>query len=197
MLPAHHDPAHLLVLYGLAVLAFGILERRRLAAVMARVGRPAGYFVAISVVMLLSSQAWSPGRLLFPWTSWAMYTARNPAPAPVRVIAVRESGASAPLVLRESVKGPNPRPLMGHLYRRARGLETTDPDRRGRVEWELRTILSGVARLDRQVNPQDPIQRIEFEECLLEGPPPWDSASLVCRPTPWRWVAAMDPIDAR
>lgn len=181
-MPNPLDPAPLLAIYVLAAAVFAAAERQRLSSTIARAGRPAAYFVVLSVCGLLVAQTYVPSGSLYPFAAWTMYTERAPERSTWRVEFVRASGAREVIPVARVLPGPEPRAAMRHITVAAWRLETASDEARDEKLNELEELLEAVAELDARRHSSDAVTQIEIERCRIEGDPPWNRRSFVCGP---------------
>lgn len=195
------NPHLLLALYGAALVLFVFFYRRRLGPILGSVGRPAGYFVTTSIIILIVAQVYPPGNAAYPYASWAMYTSPTVPRTAWHFEVSRASGESGPLVIRSTVRGPSSRAVMRRLYALAAAIGGEDPDRAVETELELDPILRAMVHLDSIRRPADrlfarhpdPIRAVDLTACELVGTPPWSRSDWQCGPVLARWT--FDPQD--
>jgi hypothetical protein len=163
----------LLLLYSAAFIALVIWKRAPLLALFVTVGRPGAYFTVTALIALLICQAFPPGREAYPFAAWDMYTTPTPLARTSAIEVIRVSGTSEQLPMARILRGPDPRPMMRHLYRYGSRWEREDPALAALVRGEFEAYLEALIQLDSLRNPSDPIAYTELRECLVELDEPW------------------------
>jgi hypothetical protein len=167
------SPLHLLVLYSAVFVVLVLWKRRALFAIFGSAGRPAAYFASIAMVVLVICQAFPPGRTAYPVAAWDMYTLPRPPAQAYAIKVVRASGEIEQLSMSRVLRGPDPRPMMWHLYSGAQRLDRGSPDLVDVQKREIEAYLEALVTLDARRRSADRIVRVEIQGCTLDPVATW------------------------